>query len=126
LRHKILHLGEEEKVSKRGLSIFKSVSLVFALMVLLSTGSVFAQDGILNFNKASVEVLMANEDLELDGEIASAIVAYREKNGAFKKPADLLKVPGIDQDLIDDINPIMKDGDLVYDPDAEQPGMKAY
>jgi competence protein ComEA len=80
----------------------------------------------LNFNKASVEVLMANEDLELDGEIASAIVAYREKNGAFKKPADLLKVPGIDQDLIDDINPIMKDGDLVYDPDAEQPGMKAY
>jgi len=113
-------------VSKRGMHIMKSVFIVFALMAFLPLGGVFAQDDILNFNKADVEGLVANEDLELDEEIAIAIVAYRNKNGAFKKPADLLKVPGIDQDLIDDINPIMKDGDLVYDPDAEQPGMKAY
>jgi len=53
-------------------------------------------------------------------------VTYRGKNGVFKKPEDLLKVPGMTQDLLDEINPVMKDGDLVYDPDAEQPGMKAY
>lgn len=113
-------------MDKLRMGIFKSVLIVFTLSVLLPATGALAQDGVLNFNKATVEALIANEDLELDEEIANAIVTYRGKNGVFKKPEDLLKVPGMTQDLLDEINPVMKDGDLVYDPDAEQPGMKAY
>jgi len=32
--------------------------------------------------------------------LAKAIVDYRTKNGAFKKPDDLLKVPGMTQDIL--------------------------
>ncbi len=108
------------------MGILKFVFIVFALTVLLPTAGVLAQDGVLNLNKASVEELMANEDLELENDMATAIVNYREKNGAFTKPKDLLKVPGMDEDLFDEISPVMQDGDLVYDPDSDQPGMNAY
>ena len=105
--------------------ILKSVLIVFALMVFLPTVGALAEDEVLNFNKATVAQLTANEDLELDKDIAQAIVAYREKNGVFKKPKDLLNVPGMTQDLFVEIGPSMKDGDVVYDPN-KQPGMSAY
>ena len=111
---------------KLHMGILKFVFIVFALMMFLPTAGVLAQDGVLNLNKASVDELMANEDLELEKDIATAIVNYREKNGAFKKPKDLLNVPGMDKDLFDEINPVMEDGDLIYDPDSDQPGMNAY
>jgi competence ComEA-like helix-hairpin-helix protein len=111
---------------KLHMGILKFVFIVFALMMFLPTAGVLAQDGVLILNKASVDELLANEDLELDKEIATAIVNYREKNGAFKKPKDLLNVPGMDEDLFDEINPVMQDGDLIYDPDSDQPGMNAY
>ena len=44
---------------------------------------------------------------------------YREKNGAYKKTEDLLNVPGMTQDWMEEINPVVMDGDVVYDPDAE-------
>jgi competence ComEA-like helix-hairpin-helix protein len=119
-------MGEERKVRNLHMDILKFVFIVFALMMFLPTAGVLAQDGVLNLNKASVDELLANEDLELDKEIATAIVNYREKNGAFKKPKDLLNVPGMDEDLFDEINPVMQDGDLIYDPDSDQPGMNAY
>ena len=52
--------------------------------------------------------------------IAKAIVAYREKNGPFKSPEDLLKVPGITDEIFEDLNPVVsEDGsDIIYDPDS--------
>jgi competence ComEA-like helix-hairpin-helix protein len=38
-------------------------------------------------------------------QIAEAIVKFREEKGAFKKPEDLLNVPGITQDVYKQINP---------------------
>ena len=111
---------------KLHMGILKSVFIVFTLMIFLPATGALAKDGVLNFNKASVEELMANEDLELEKDMATAIVNYREKNGAFKKPKDLLKVPGMTKDLFGEINPVMEDGDLIYDPDSDQPGMNAY
>jgi len=113
-------------VRKLHRGVLKFVFIVFALMMFLMPTGVLAQDDVLNFNTASLKELLANEDLELDEEIANAIVNYREKNGAFKKPKDLLNVPGMTEDIFDEINPIMEDGDLVYDPDSDQPGMNAY
>jgi len=106
-------------MKKMNINTLKSVFILFALMVFIPAAGAIAQDGIVSLNKATVEELLAIEDIELDEEIANAIVNYREKNGAFKKAEDLIKVPGMTQDWIEEINPIVLDGDVVYDPDAE-------
>jgi competence protein ComEA len=48
----------------------------------------------INVNLASAKSLEA--ELELSTKEAEAIVAYRERNGAFKSVEDLKKVPGLD------------------------------
>jgi len=53
-----------------------------------------------NVNKAKVDEL--TEALTIPKETASAIVAYREKNGPFKEWSDLEKVPGLDIKTIQD------------------------
>jgi competence protein ComEA len=55
--------------------------------------------GRLNLNKGSAEELA--QGLGLPKEMADAIVAYREKNGAYKKWEDLEKVPGLDMKKIE-------------------------
>ena len=83
--------------------------------------SYWANFGKICFNKASVQEFMAIEDVEIPETLAKAIVAYREKNGPFNDPTDLSKVPGMTNELIEELNPVMsEDGsDVVYDPDAE-------
>ncbi len=61
---------------------------------------VFAWAGPVDINKADAATIAK----ELDGigkSRAEAIVAYREKNGAFKSPSDLLKVKGIGQKVLE-------------------------
>ncbi len=53
----------------------------------------------LNVNKA--EAIDFESILGLKRSQAKAIIAYREKNGAFKSIADLKKVPGIEAEKID-------------------------
>jgi len=106
-------------MKKIDLNILKTIFILFALIIFMPTAGAIAQEEIVSLNKATVEELMAIEDIELDEEIASAIVNYREKNGAFKKAEDLLKVPGMTQDWMEEINPQVMDGDVVFDPDAE-------
>ncbi len=77
-------------------------------------------EGIVSFNKATVEELMAIELCDVPEELAQAIVDYRTANGPFKEPEDLLKVPGMTQDFFEELNPVVDDdGDVVFDPDAE-------
>jgi competence ComEA-like helix-hairpin-helix protein len=50
-------------------------------------------------------------------EIAEAICDYRDEEGLFKKPEDLLKVPGITLEVYDKINPqVGTEGDLYTVP----------
>ena len=106
-------------MKKTPIIILNATLVMLVTLFFLSSASATAQDGIVSLNKASVEELMAIEDLELDEDIAQAIVAYRKKKGSFKKPEDLLDVPGMTQDWFEEINPVMMEGDVVYDPDAE-------
>ena len=106
-------------MKKLDLNILKTIFVLIALVIFMPTAGVIAQDGIVSLNKATAEQLMAIEDIDIDEEIANAIVKHREKNGAFKKAEDLLKVPGMTQDWMEEINPVVMDGDVVYDPDAE-------
>jgi competence protein ComEA len=76
-----------------------SRALVQALIVsLMPVGAVWA--GPVNVNTADVNTIAR----ELDGigpAKAQAIVEYRQKNGPFRSPEDLLKVEGIGERVLD-------------------------
>lgn len=55
------------------------------------------------FNVSSAENLAKAPGMNLD--LADAIVEYREDVAPFKKPEDLLKVPGITREIYEQINP---------------------
>ena len=50
-------------------------------------------------------------------EIAAAICKYRDENGPFKKPEDLLNVPGVTEEVYKKINPqVGTEGDIYTVP----------
>ncbi len=101
--------------------ISAGLALGLILTILMSLSSVNAEEnGIVNLNEASVKELLQIEDIDIPEEIAKAIVEFRTKNGPFKDPTDLRKVPGMTDDMYEEINPVLdEDGNVVYDPDAE-------
>lgn len=71
-----------------------AVLAVACLALTMSMPVAVADDsGMVNINTASAEQLAALP--RIGPAIAQRIVAYREKNGPFKRPADLMNVKGI-------------------------------
>ena len=70
-----------------------------SLAGLLLTFQCFAAP--VNINKADAATL-AKDLVRVGPATSKAIVAYRKKNGAFKKPEDLMKVNGIGQKTFDE------------------------
>ncbi len=71
--------------------------LLIAVLAATAPGLVFA--GPVNINSADAETIAA----ELDGvgvSKAQAIVAYRDKNGAFASPEEVLNVKGIGPQIL--------------------------
>ncbi len=98
----------------------KILMICLALVFGLGPASLAPAEGkIVDLNTATVEELMAIEEFEMPEDLAKAIVEYREKNGPYKTAEDFLKVPGMTQDFMEDLNPQVKDGKVYYDPDAE-------
>ena len=63
-------------------------------MVMVFCGPTWAGDtGKINLNKATVEELTQLKGI--GPKYAERIVAFREKNGPFKKPEDILQIQGI-------------------------------
>jgi competence protein ComEA len=97
-------------------------ALIRGLIVSLLPGAA-ALAGPVNVNTADVATIAK----ELDGigkAKAQAIVEYRQKNGPFRAPEDLLKVEGIGQKVLD-----MNRGNIRLDkasaaPAAGQPAKK--
>ncbi len=75
----------------------KWTSLVTAIaLILLISGSVFAEEpGQININTATVEELVQLE--RVGPRYAEKIVAFRQENGLFKTPEDIMLVAGIGQ-----------------------------
>ena len=95
-------------------------AIILLTGLLFYSPAAFAQDEIVNLNEAGIEELTELfEYLELPSELAQAIIDYRKANGNFQTPDQLTKVPGMTQDFLEEINPVQKDGDVIYDPDAE-------
>lgn len=97
----------------------KLIAICLTLSFLMLSTVAFAEDGIVSFNTASVQEIIAIEDVDIPEELAKAIVDYRKANGAFKSADDMVKVPGMTQDFLEELNPQVLDGDVVFDPDAE-------
>ena len=75
----------------------KWMTIVMILtLTMLMTGSVFAEEqGKININTATVEELVQLD--RVGPKYAEKIVAFREENGPFKVPEDLMLVAGIGQ-----------------------------
>lgn len=99
------------------------VILILILFFLLGfVGHVSAaKKNTISFNTATVEELLKIEDIDLPEFLAKSIVDYRKKNGRYKDPLDLRKVPGMTDYFFEELNPVMNDDetDVIYDPDAE-------
>ena len=66
---------------------------------------------------ASVDELMYIEDIKMTRELAEAIYLYSRENGGFRTPRDLLKVPGMTEELFSKLHFRMSDysTDVLYD-----------
>jgi competence ComEA-like helix-hairpin-helix protein len=99
--------------SKKGLKyIFCYLTLAFFMV-----GDAYAQhEGGLGIKKVHLNIADKEQLMRIDGmteDLAEAIIEYREKSGFFKKPEDLLNVPGITKDVYEKLNPqIGPEGDL--------------
>ncbi|MBW1801724.1 MAG: helix-hairpin-helix domain-containing protein [Deltaproteobacteria bacterium] len=115
---------------------FNGLLLIVLLgAVFLFAGTSHAQhEGGLGIKKVPLNIATAEQLLKIKGmteELAEAIVKYREKSGFFKKPEDLLKVPGMTKDVYDQLDPqvgsegdlycIPKEGDEGEDEEDEEP-----
>jgi competence protein ComEA len=108
------------KNNKVILGLLSTAVVVFVVVLLGGMMSVAqAQQKIVSLNKCTVKDLMSLEDVRLPEKLCKAIVEYRTKNGPFKDPMQLRKVPGMTNAFFEKLNPVLKDGDVVYDPDAE-------
>jgi competence protein ComEA len=93
---------------------------IFTLVLLGGMLSVSqAQQKVLSLNKATVKQLTSIEEFKMPESLAKAIVEYRTKKGPFKDPLQLKNVPGMTNAWFEKLNPVLKNGDVVYDPDAE-------
>lgn len=76
--------------SRRILATFVLVAFLMGAGI----GTVMAQDQVkININKATLDELCALK--RIGPSYAQRIVDYREQNGPFEKPADIMKVRGI-------------------------------
>ena len=80
--------------------------VLFFWMVLTFVGTIAAQtgdSGEIDLNRATAEQLAKIPGIT--DFIAKGIVEFREKSGFFKKPEDLLKVPGMSKELLEMLAP---------------------
>lgn len=93
-------------------------------LALFIAGNAYAQhEGGLGEKKIHLNISDSDQLMMIEGvteELAEAIVEYREESGFFKKPEELLKVPGITQDVYETMDPqVGSEGDLYCVPSEE-------
>lgn len=100
-----------------------NILLVVAIAIVATVPAIAAEQEakpVININTASVEQLML---LPRVGEkTAGEIVAWREKNGDFKKPTDILQVKGIGDASFELLSPYLRvDGETTLSVKQKAP-----
>jgi competence ComEA-like helix-hairpin-helix protein len=119
------------------MNLKKSLNYLILCFLVLSaaffiTGTADAQhEGGLGEKKVHLNIATEEQLMKIEGmteDLAEAIVEYRETSGFFKKPEDLLKVPGMTKEIYDQLDPkVGAEGDLYCVPkegmedDEEEP-----
>ena len=94
---------------------------LFIALAVIFSGKVYAQhEGGLGERKILLNIADEDQLMMIEGvteDLAYAIVEYRENSEYFKKPEDLLKVPGLTQDVFEAMDPqVGTEGDLYCVP----------
>lgn len=102
-----------------------SFAVLFFGMVLAFPGTAAAQHtGGLGIKTIPLNVASVQQLLKIPGmteALAEAIVEYRTKSGFFKKPEDLLKVPGITKEVFKKLDPqVGSEGELYCVPEERE------
>ncbi|MDZ7598476.1 MAG: helix-hairpin-helix domain-containing protein [Desulfobacterales bacterium] len=79
------------KKIKKTLAVFS----IFALLMLFSLNVYAQENGKVNINTATVQELVQLKGVGT--QYAQRIVEFREANGPFQKPEDIMKVQGVGQ-----------------------------
>lgn len=103
----------------------RNLLFLVVLMFCLGTAGVAFASSDVDFNKASAAEIVDGLNGLVDKDLAQAIVDYRAKNGPFKNPDDLLKVPGMRPVIYNSIAPVKKGNDIIYE-DNLPTGMHTY
>ncbi len=101
-------------------------ALLMAALVFTSGAWAGTDDDFISFNTAPASDFLKIQIVEVPEAVANAIVSYREANGPYKTPEDLKKVPGMTEDLYDELDPIEEEGDIVFEKAGGPGGMNAY
>lgn len=89
-------------------NILKSSLCMFFVTVTFLSGFVMAEP--ININTASKEEIIANLK-GIGAAKADAIIIFREKNGSFSKPEDLIKIVGIGEKTLEKFKADLRFGD---------------
>jgi len=76
---------------KKTLAVFS----IFALLMMFSLNVYAQENGKVNINTATVQELVQLKGV--GAQYAQRIVEFREANGPFQKPEDIMKVQGVGQ-----------------------------
>jgi competence ComEA-like helix-hairpin-helix protein len=102
------------------IGLISSAVLVMALA--FASPAAAQHEGGLGIKKVPLNIATADQLMKIDGmteDLAEAIVEYRETKGYFKKPADLLNVPGMTQEVYEKLSPKEgSEGDIYCVPKA--------
>lgn len=103
------------------------VSSLICSLVIVTAASTPAFAGSFSFNKATADEMVSackEEGIDLPKAVADAIVETR-KSTTFAYEQDLMKVPGMTNQLLGNLSPIEENGDLLFDL-SSIPAMKGY
>ncbi len=108
--------------------VFMKMPLCLAFAAALCLPALPAGAFPFSFNKATPEIMVEacrDDGITLSPVLARAVVEYREANGPFKNPEDVLKVPGMSELMYQQLNPLAESGDVRFNM-TDVPGMATY